>query len=71
MCGKTRAEANARKWFLRAVVFGVMLGSAAGQDAASVHLVEQAPVAIGRIATSSSSCSLKDFRLREMPQSDP
>jgi hypothetical protein len=38
------------KWFPSAVVFGVMLGSATGQDTASVHLVEQAPVAISKIA---------------------
>ncbi len=38
------------KWSLSAVVFGVMLGSATAQEAASVHLVEQAPVAISKIA---------------------
>ncbi len=38
------------KWFPGAVVFGVMLGSAMGQSAAPVHLVEQAPVAISKIA---------------------
>jgi alpha-L-rhamnosidase len=38
------------KWYLSAVVFGVMLTSATGQDAASIHLVEQAPVAISKIA---------------------
>jgi hypothetical protein len=32
------------------MVFGVMLGSATGQDAVSVHVVEQAPVAISKIA---------------------
>jgi hypothetical protein len=37
------------KWFPSAVVFGVMLGSATAQDAAAVHLVEQAPVAISTI----------------------
>ena len=40
-----------RRWFLSAVVFGAVLGSATGQDAASIHLVEQAPVRITRIAT--------------------
>ena len=40
-----------RQWFLSAVVFGSMLGSATGQDAASIHLVEQAPVGIRKIAT--------------------
>jgi len=39
-----------RKWFLSAVVFGVMLRPATGQIAAPIHLVEQAPVGIGRIA---------------------
>ena len=39
-----------RQWFLSAVVFGAMLGSATGQDAASIHLVEQAPVGISKIA---------------------
>jgi len=39
-----------RKWSLSAVVFGAMLGAATGQDTASNHLVEQAPVAIGKIA---------------------
>ena len=39
-----------RKWFLSAVVLGATLGPAAGQNAAPVHLVEQAPVAIGKIA---------------------
>ena len=39
-----------RKWFPSAVVFGAMLGSATAQDAAAVHLVEQAPVAISKIA---------------------
>ena len=42
--------ASTRKWFLIAAVFGVMLRLAAGQDTASVHLVEQAPVAISKIA---------------------
>ncbi|NYF79589.1 family 78 glycoside hydrolase catalytic domain [Granulicella arctica] len=39
-----------RTWFLSAVVFGVMLRPATGQDAAPIHLVEQAPVAISKIA---------------------
>src|ERR1700677_1072651 len=39
-----------RKWFLSAVVLGVMLRPATGQDAASIHLVEQAPVSIRKIA---------------------
>jgi alpha-L-rhamnosidase len=39
-----------RKWFISAVVLGAMLGSAKGQNAASIHLVEQAPVGISRIA---------------------
>jgi alpha-L-rhamnosidase len=39
-----------RQWFLSGVVFGAMLGSATGQDAASIHLVEQAPVGISKIA---------------------
>jgi alpha-L-rhamnosidase len=39
-----------RQWFLSAVVLGVMLGSATGQNAASIHLVEQAPVGISKIA---------------------
>ena len=34
-----------------AVVFGAMLGSTTGQDNALVHVVEQAPVAITKIAT--------------------
>ena len=38
------------KWFPGAVVFGAMLGSATAQDAASIHLVEQAPVAISKVA---------------------
>ena len=38
------------KWFLGAVVFGVMLRPAIGQKAASTHLVEQAPVGISKIA---------------------
>ena len=38
------------KWFLSAMVFSVMLGSATGQEAASVHVVEQAPVAISKVA---------------------
>jgi hypothetical protein len=38
------------KWFPGAVAFAVMLGSAAGQEAASIHLVEQVPVAIRKIA---------------------
>ncbi len=38
------------KWFAGVAVFGVMLGSAMGQNAASVHLVEQAPVGISKIA---------------------
>ena len=40
-----------RRWFLIAVVFGAVVGSATGQDAASIHLVEQAPVGITKIAT--------------------
>src|ERR1700679_4245187 len=39
-----------RKWFLSAVVFGMLLRPATGKDAASIHLVEQAPVAISKIA---------------------
>jgi len=39
-----------RKWFLSAMVFGVVLRPATGKDAASIHLVEQAPVAISKIA---------------------
>jgi len=39
-----------RKRVLSAVVFGLMLGSATGQDDASIHLVEQAPVGISKIA---------------------
>src|SRR5271168_5062411 len=39
-----------RQWFLSAAVLGVMLGSGTGQDAASIHLVEQAPVGISKIA---------------------
>jgi alpha-L-rhamnosidase len=39
-----------RQWFLSAAVWGVMLGSGTGQDAASIHLVEQAPVGISKIA---------------------
>jgi alpha-L-rhamnosidase len=39
-----------RRWFLSAVLPGVMFGSATAQNAASIHLVEQAPVAINRIA---------------------
>jgi len=39
-----------RKWYLSAVVFGAMLIPATGQDAASIHRVEQAPVAIVKIA---------------------
>ena len=39
-----------RQWFLSVAMFGVMLGSATGQDAASIHLVEQAPVGISKIA---------------------
>ena len=39
-----------RKWFLSTVVFGMLLRPAAGQDAASIHLVEQAPVAISKVA---------------------
>jgi alpha-L-rhamnosidase len=39
-----------RKWFLTAVVFGAMLRAATAQDAASIHLVEQPPVGISKIA---------------------
>lgn len=35
---------------LLAVSFGAMLGSAAAQNASSIHLVEQAPVAISKVA---------------------
>ncbi len=38
------------KWILCAVMVGVMLGSSTGQDAASIHLVNQAPVAISKVA---------------------
>ena len=38
------------KWFPCTVLFAVMLGPATGQDTASVHVVEQAPVAISKIA---------------------
>lgn len=38
------------KWFPGAVVFSVMLGSAMGQNAAPIHLVEQAPVRISKLA---------------------
>jgi len=38
------------KWFLSAAMFGVMLGSASAQDAAPIHLVEQTPVRISKIA---------------------
>jgi hypothetical protein len=47
-----------RRWFLSAVVLGVVLGSATGQNAASIHLVEQAPVGISKIA---SGAFLVDF----------
>ncbi len=40
------------RWSLSAVVFAVMLVPATGQDAASIHLVEQAPVGISKIAPS-------------------
>ena len=40
-----------RRWFISAVVFGAILGSATGQEAASIHLVEQAPVRVSKIAT--------------------
>jgi alpha-L-rhamnosidase len=39
-----------RKWVLSVLVFGVMLRPATGQDSASIHLVEQPPVAISRVA---------------------
>ena len=39
-----------RKWFLSAVMFGVLLRPTMGQHAASIHLVEQSPVAISKIA---------------------
>ncbi|MGB6247972.1 MAG: hypothetical protein WBF54_02595 [Terriglobales bacterium] len=39
-----------RRWVLSALVFDVLLGSATGQDAAAIHLVEQPPVGISRIA---------------------
>ena len=39
-----------RKWLLSAVVFGAMLRPAMGQDATSIHLVEQSPVTISKIA---------------------
>ena len=39
-----------RKWLLSAVVFGAMLRPAMGQDAASIHLVEQSPLTISKIA---------------------
>jgi alpha-L-rhamnosidase len=42
--------ASMRQWFLTAVVLGAMLRPATGQDAASIHLVEQAPVGISKIA---------------------
>jgi len=38
------------KWVLIAVMFGLMLRPASCQDAASIHLVEQPPVAISKIA---------------------
>jgi hypothetical protein len=38
------------KWVLSALVFGLLLGSATGQDAAPIHLVEQPPEGISRIA---------------------
>ena len=39
-----------RKGFLIVTMFGVMLGSATAQDAASIHLVEQAPDGVSNIA---------------------
>jgi alpha-L-rhamnosidase len=39
-----------RKWFLSTVMFAVLLRPAMGQDVASIHLVEQSPVAISKIA---------------------
>jgi hypothetical protein len=39
-----------RKKMLRAVVFGLVVGSSTGQGIAPIHLVEQAPVAISTIA---------------------
>ncbi len=39
-----------RKWVLSAAMLGAMLGPATGQDAAPVHLVEQAPIGISKIA---------------------
>jgi alpha-L-rhamnosidase len=38
------------KWFPCAVVFAVMLGTTTGQGTASVHVVEQAPVAVSNVA---------------------
>ncbi len=38
------------KWFPSAMALGAMLGSATGQNAAAIHLVEQAPVGISKIA---------------------
>jgi len=39
-----------RKWALIAVVMGLMLDSATGQNVASIHLVEQTPVGISKVA---------------------
>ena len=39
-----------RKWVLSALAFGLMMQTSKGQDVASIHLVEQAPVAINKIA---------------------
>jgi hypothetical protein len=50
MCGKAGAGKSMRKWLLTAAVVGVMLRSAIGQEAGPTHLVEQAPVAISKIA---------------------
>jgi alpha-L-rhamnosidase len=39
-----------RQWFLSVVAFGAVVASATAQDNASLHLVEQAPVQIDKIA---------------------
>ncbi len=39
-----------RKWDLSVLMFGVLLGSAAGQDAASIHLVNSRQWAISKAA---------------------
>ena len=42
--------ASMRKCVLSTLVFSTLLGSATGQDVASIHLVEQPPVGVRRIA---------------------